>query len=839
MSDLPRQFGSIMGLLLVLSAPVVAWAEESSVENDSQETAEQERFFETHIRPLLSAKCYHCHGATKQNGKLRLDSQAAMLRGGESGPAVVPGKTDESLLIEAINYASLEMPPSAQLTDDEIAALTTWVRDGAIWPKTLTSPHQKGFASAITDEDRAYWAFQPLADITPPDVEKDAWSRNDIDRFILQRLNHEGFTPSPAADKVKLIRRLYFDLIGLPPLPDDIATFVNDTADDAYERLVDRLLDDPRYGEKWARHWLDLVRYAESDGYKQDDFRPEAWRYRDYVIKAFNEDKPYDQFVLEQLAGDELRPRDTETLAATGYLRHWIYEYNQRDVRTQWDTILNDITDVTGDVFLGMSMGCARCHNHKFDPILQRDYYRLKAFFAPLLPRDDLMFGETEEVDRYQQQRSAWQNETVELRRQIEEIEQPFRDKAAAAAIDKFPPDIRPMLRKSVSDRLPLEHQLASLAYRQVDAELDRLDVAKQLEGDAKTKYQELKKQLAEYDAAKPPPLPPAFTVTDVGPEAPITTIPGDVDLIDIPPGFLTVLDPLNADIPADMPNSTGRRLALARWLTNPENPLTTRVIVNRIWQYHFGRGLAGTPSNFGRLGDAPTHPELLDWLTRQFLDGGWRFKSLHRLIVTSATYRQSSVGLNAEIAKSTDPQNRWLSKMNIRRLDAEQIRDAMLAVSGELDSQHGGPSAEADLLRRTIYTKVIRNKRDPLLDAFDAPDNFNSISQRNVTTTPTQSLLLINGVWTLSRARKFAANLLDLEVSDGDRIARAYESAYGRKASDDEIAAALVFIEEQQDRIIAPDSADEQQKPVDPRTAAWIDFCHAIFNSSEFMYVD
>ncbi|MEX0725047.1 MAG: DUF1549 domain-containing protein [Planctomycetaceae bacterium] len=834
MSDWPRQFRSMMGLMLLLGVSGAAWADETN--------AEQERYFETHIRPLLSAKCYQCHGPTKQNGKLRLDSQETLLRGGESGPAVIPGKPGESLLIEAINYASLEMPPSAKLTETEITALTKWVQDGAVWPTALTSPHSTGFASTITDADRAYWVFQPLADVVPPDIENDEWSRNEIDSFILRRIIDEGLTPSPAADKVTLIRRVYFDLIGLPPTPEQIDDFVNDSADDAYEQLVDRLLEDPRYGEKWARYWLDLVRYAESDGYKQDDYRPEAWRYRDYVIKSFNDDKPYDQFVLEQLAGDEIKPHDAETLAATGYLRHWIYEYNQRDVRTQWDSILNDITDVTGDVFLGMSMGCARCHNHKFDPILQRDYYRLKAFFAPLLPRDDLLYGATEEVDAYQQQLSAWQNETAELRRQLEEIEQPFRDQAAAAAINKFPPDIRPLLRKSAVERLPLEHQLASLAYRQVDAELQRLDVEKKLEGEAQKRYQELKNQLAEYDSAKPQPLPPAFTVSDVGRDAPATVIPGDVDQTDIPPGFLTVLDPFNAEIPAELPNSTGRRLALARWLTNPDNPLTTRVIVNRLWQYHFGRGLAATPSNFGRLGDAPTHPELLDWLTRQFLDGGWRFKSLHRLIVTSATYRQASGGPNAEIAKLREPQNRWLSTMNIRRLDAEPIRDTMLAVSGELDPTHGGPSAEADAPRRTIYTKIIRNKRDPLLDAFDSPDNFNSVSQRNVTTTPTQSLLMINGVWTLNRAQAFAAQLENLDLSDSDRIAYAYRRAYGRSATAEEVVAANAFLDEQSARIMDDQTTDgesDETKKIDPRRAAWVDFCHAIFNSSEFLYVD
>ncbi|MFN0197505.1 MAG: PSD1 and planctomycete cytochrome C domain-containing protein [Planctomycetaceae bacterium] len=800
------------------------------------------------IRPLLSEKCFKCHGPSKQNGKLRLDSRTSILRGGENGSAIVPGKPDESLLIDAINFKSLEMPPSGKLSDDEITALTQWVRDGAVWPETLKSEHSTGFGSAITDSDRAYWAFQPLRQSSPPDVGVDSWCRNEIDRFILRRLIDEGISPAPSADKLTLIRRIHFDLIGLPPTPSDIDAFLADTADDAYERLVDRLLDDPRYGEKWARHWLDLVRYAESDGYKQDDYRPEAWRYRDYVVQSFNGDKPYDRFVLEQLAGDEIAPRDPEILAATGYLRHWIYEYNQRDVRTQWDTILNDMTDVTGDVFLGMSIGCARCHNHKFDPILQRDYYRLKAFFSPLLPRDDLFFGTTEEVDAYQQKLSAWQTQTAELRRQIDVIEHPHRERVLAAAINKFPLDIRPMMQKAAGTRLPLEHQLATLAYRQVQAELDRIDVEKQLEGDAKTKYQDLKKQLAELEPLKPPSLPIAFTVTDYGPDAPTTVIPHDVDQSDILPGYLSVLDPLNAEID-NLPNSTGRRLALARWITDPQNPLTTRVIVNRVWQYHFGRGLAATPSNFGKLGDAPSHPELLDWLTQRFLEGGWRFKSLHRTIVTSATYRQESLVMTSEVASTKDPGNRWLWKMHVRRLDAEQIRDAMLSVSGELDTQRGGPSADGDALRRTIYTKVIRNKRDPLLDVFDAPDNFNSISQRNTTTTPTQSLLLINGSWTLARAKAFADRLTTLQLTDEEVVDQAYRLAFGHPPVAESVRSAIEFLKEQSERIrqertinSAPKS-DEQNtsvaEDIDPHRAALIDFCHAILNSSEFLYVD
>lgn len=779
-------------LLLVLTLPTLTPAEP---------TVDQIRFFEESVRPILAEHCYSCHGQGRQRGGLRVDSMEALLVGGESGPALLPGHADDSLLIEAIRYESYAMPPGGKMPDEEIDVLVRWIESGAAWPgydgSTIRQVPESG--SKITDADRAWWSFQPIGASETPVIENDVWCRNEIDGFVLERLNAAGWTPSPEADRAVLIRRVTFDLTGLPPTPDEVRAFVADSAPDAYERLVDRLLDSPRYGERWARHWLDLVRYAESDGYRQDAYRPHAWRYRDYVIRAFNEDKPYDRFVLEQLAGDEALPHDLDALAATAYLRLGIYEHNQRDVRSQWDSMLVDITDVTSDVFLGISIGCARCHDHKFDPILQEDYYRLKAFFTPLLPRDDLPYADGVQQNEYQHQQAQWEAKTAEIRRQMEVLQQPVLEQTRRRAVDKFPLDIRPMMDKPPEDRLPLEHQLAELAERQARAEVDRVDFAKQLKGEALERWKALKSQLDEFESLKPQPLPPAMTVTDVGPVGPRTVMAGDRQQRDIPPGFLTVLDPSPAEVvPPASANSTGRRTALARWITSADNPLAARVIVNRVWQQHFGVGLVGTPSDFGRLGDLPSHPALLDWLASRFIEGGMRFKPLHRMIVLSATYRQSALGQAASNAWEVDPDNRWLWRAHVRRLDAEQIRDAMLSVSGELNLAAGGASVESQQPRRSVYCRVRRNQRDPMIEAFDGADGIVSTDQRHVTTTPTQALLMWNAPWPLARAQAMASRLQRMPMdSDAQRIDQAFRLAYGRSVQPHEQQQAWAFFQQ------------------------------------------
>jgi len=762
---------------------------------------EKIKFFEMKVRPLLSEKCHKCHGDQKQKGTLRLDSLAAILKGGETSPAIVLGKPEDSLLIKAVAYSDpdMQMPPKAteQLSKDQVETLAQWIKMGAPWPvEKIVEKKQK----AITDADRAFWSFQPVKEIVPPHSDDGNWSKNPIDRFIFAKLASEQLAPAPEAARVALVRRVYFDLHGLPPTPDEVDAFVKDNSADAYEKLIDKLLASPRYGERWARHWLDLVRYAESDGFRQDAFRPHAWPYRDYVIKSFNADKPYDRFVTEQLAGDELAPDDPDVLVATGYMRHGQYEYNQRDVSKQWSEILNDITDTTGDVFLGLSMGCARCHDHKFDPILQADYFKLQSFFGATLPRNDLSLVTAKQQAEHQAQLQKWEAKTASIREQIAALEKLQSEKVTKSAIDKFLPEYQVMLRKPVAERVPYEQQIAELAFRQVTHELDNLDG--KIKGPEREKWAALKRQLAEFDELKPKPMPPAFVTTDVGPLAPPTTIPGQKKVLE--PGVLTVLQsqPIPFDPPVATATSTGRRTALAKWITHPQNPLASRVMVNRLWQYHFGRGLVVTSSDYGRLGEQPSHPALLDWLAREFVQKGWSIKQMHRLIMTSSTYKQSATRPMPQQARLKDPENRWLWRMNSRRLDAEQIRDAMLAVSGELNAASGGPSADSTSTRRTIYTKIIRNTRDPLMDAFDAPDAFGSAPNRSTTTTPTQALLLINGTWPMQRAVALAEKIKQTKANTPEEIVEnAYRLAYGRAPLDAERSAALAFLAKQPEK--------------------------------------
>jgi hypothetical protein len=810
-----------------------------------QVSAEQEKFFENDVRPILAHNCFKCHGEEKQKGKLRLDSKTSILAGGESGPAIVPGKPEESLLVEAIKHESFEMPPDGKLKDDEIATLSNWIKLGAPWP----GDHGRGKApmkrEVITDEARKFWSFQPVKMPALPVLENDAWSRGAIDRFVLQRLRAEGLEPAAEAPAEMLVRRLYFDLTGLPPTPREVDDYVADPSTDKYERLVDRLLASPRYGERSARIWLDLVRYADSDGYKQDSYRPHMWRYRDYVIRSFNADKPYDQFVREQLAGDELAPHDPDALAATGYLRAGIYEYNAKDARTQWNFILNDITDVTADVFLGLGMSCARCHDHKFDPILQADYYRLRAFFANILPRDDVPLATPEERADYDQKLSAWLERTAELRQQIDAIEKPKLEKAAQDEVSRFPLDVQAMHAKPPGERDPFEQQIAYLVERQAQEKRDatKMDAALKNDKEKLEAWKKLRDELTKLEAEKPADLPAALTVTDVGPVAPVTCIPasrkGDGPAVE--PGYLTLLDPAPAKIdtnpkrergpdtnpkrergPASA-STTGRRTALANWLTSDDNPLVPRVIVNRLWQQHFGRGIVGTASDFGTLGERPSHPELLDYLASQLVRGGWHLKDIHREIVLSATYRQTALRPIPDKAKLVDPANRLLWRMNTRRLEAEQIRDAMLAVSGDLNLAAFGEGVDADKQpRRSIYTKFMRNRKDALLEVFDVADGLLSTPQRNVTTTAPQALLMINSDLTLARAKSLARRLKEHVSGDDPELVRhAYRLAYGRLPTDSEANAALDFL-----------SSGDRNETI-------LDFSHALLNGNEFLYVD
>ncbi len=809
----------------------------ASADEDVQ--AQQRTHFEKHVRPLLVTKCLKCHGKDKQEGGLRLDTAAAILNGGDSGPAVVPGNPKESLLIQAIHYDGREMPPSGKLEPSEITRLEQWVSTGAMWPDDLhelrPEPH------GISEEDRKWWAFQPIHLPEVPGIPNDTWSRNPIDRFVLERLNAEGLTPAPQASRETLVRRLFYDVIGLPPTPEEIDAFVHDASPDAWEQLVDRLLNDSRYGEHWARSWLDLVRYSESDGWNQDAYRPHLWRYRDYVIRSLNADKPYPQFVREQLAGDEIGGDNPENLAAVGFLRLGIYEYNQRDARGQWNDIMNEMTDVTADVFLGMGMACARCHNHKFDPILQTDYFRLRAFFEPVIWRDNVTAATDVEKEAYKKALVGWEEATAEIRQEIDELLKPYNDRKWKSTADKFPLDIQACFYKPVEQRNSWEHQMAYLISRQFLEEGG--GPLKSLSKEDKEKYDGLEKRLAEFDHLKPAPLPEVMTVSDFPGAVAPTVIPDVPQPAEIAPGILTVLSPSEAgaslDIPA-VPNSSGRRLALAEWIGSRDNPLTTRVIVNRIWQQHFGQGLVATASDFGHQGQLPSHPQLLDWLTATFVENGWSFRQLHRLILTSATWQQSANHPDAGRQQSVDLTDSLLWRARVRRLRAEQIRDAMLACSGELDGHLGGPSVDASEPRRAIYVKSLRNTPEPFLHAFDVANGLQSSSERSNTTTPLQALLMVNGRYAIDRASGMAERMKKQEfVTTDEMLTALFRLTWGRQPNPTELSRALTFVvsSDASGNPAGAGADDDPTAAVDMEKLA--DFCHVLFNSNEFLYVD
>ena len=769
-------------ILLALLTSTVAFATEDDAKREAM------AFFEKDVRPILSNRCYECHGTKKKKGSLRMDNIGYMKTGGDSGPALVPGDPDKSLIIEAIRYKDpdFEMPPKEKLPDKEIAILEKWVKLGAPWPETEASRvavDEHGF----TDKDRKFWSFQPLTKPTPPDVKSD-WAKTPIDKFVAKKHAELNLTPAPEASRQELVRRLYFDLHGLPPTKAQADAFVNSTDPQAYEKLIDELIASPRYGERWAQHWLDLTRYAESDGYNQDAARPAAFAYRDYVIKSLNADKPYDQFVREQLAGDEIDPKNPDVLVGVSYLRNPIYEYNQRDARGQYEVVLTDMTDNAGELFLGLSYGCAKCHDHKFDPILQKDYYRLRAFFTPVRWRDDMKLATDEEKARFAEQQAKWEEATKDIRGQIDAIIEPMIQNNIHKAYERFQEDIRAMVDKKPEERAPEDWQFSYFCERQMAYERERFDALKSIKKpEEKAKYQALIEELKKFDNIKPKPLLDAFVATDATNKAPKNILKTRKGENDIAPGFLKLLEPQEPKI-EPLPNSTGRRTVLANWITRPDNQLATRVITNRVWHYLFGKGIVATPNDFGELGEDPTHPELLDYLTQRFLAGGWSLKKLHREILLSATYRQTAHRAVPEVAAKIDPTNKYLWRFNPRRLDAEQVRDAMLAASGELDLKEGGPSTDANGTRRSIYTTKKRNSQNELLRALDAPAGFASTSERQSTTTPTQALLMVNGDWPLVRAQKLATRVKSVE--------EAWQYALGRPPTAKEIEMAASFIE-------------------------------------------
>jgi hypothetical protein len=777
------------------------------------------RFFEMEIRPLLANECYKCHGTEEVKGGLRLDHRDFIVKGGDNGPAVVEGNPDLSPLIHAVRRSDPDfaMPPKKALTSQQVAALEKWVALGAPWPAEVAKTggtDENGF----TEEDKNWWAIKPVADPAPPKA-GEGWAKNPIDAFIAAKLAEKDLKPAGPADAGELVRRLYFDLHGLPPAPGEVVAFEKAFAadpDKATAELADKLLASPRYGERWGQHWLDVVRYAESDGYRADDYRPETWMYRDYVVRSLNEDKPYHRFIREQLAADEFAADDPETLIATAFLRLGIYEWNQRNARMQWDLILTEMANVTSEAFLGLGMGCAQCHDHKFDPILQKDYFALQSFLNSTWWPENQTLATPQQRAEHDAKLAKWEEATKDLRAELDAMTAPVLEGKRKGAVIQFPEDVQAIYWKKPEERNAHEEQLAQLVQRQVDFDFRRTDWKKTFAKDEKklARYTELTESLKRFDSLKPAPLPTAFITTDTGPEAADTLLKrrGKEEVVE--PAFLTLL---GEEKPVIKPTAatTGRRSALADWIASGKNPFTARVMVNRIWQRHFAEGLVATPNDFGMLGEAPSHPELLDWLTTRFLEDDWKLKNLHHTIVTSATYRQTARREPTSDEEIADPGNRLLWRYPPMRLDAEQIRDATLAASGELKQVEGGPSVDGTAPQRSLYVKKRRNTPDMIMGEFDAPAGFSSTPNRIPTTTPNQSLLLVNGPWALGRAEAFAKRILKGGSEFGaEQVREAYRIAYGREALAAEIEGALAFVQSQSASVGAPEKANPDKYP-------------------------
>ena len=730
---------------------------------------------------------------------------------------------------------------------------------GSVWAVADELPFEK--------ERLNHWAYKSVQKPTVPVVKQRKWVKTPVDAFILARLEASALFPAAPADKVTLLRRATFDLTGLPPTPEEIAAFLNDRTSKAFERVVDRLLASPRYGEKWARHWLDLARYAETDGFNGDHARPHIWRYRDYVIRAFNSDKPYDRFVKEQIAGDELWPDDPDALVATGFNRHFPDEWNARNLRQRRQEILNDITDTVGSVFLGTTYGCARCHDHKFDAVLQKDYYRLQAYFAAMRTKDDFVLASKKEQAEYAAKLALWEEKTKAIREQIAALETPAWKFFDEDALEKYPEEIDEVLTMSPAKRTPLQwafYYMARWQYQFAPGENGK-NIEARLKGADKEKWLALRRELAGYDAIKPAPLPFGSGITDIGREAPPHHVlkGGVYDGYDgeVQPGVLSVIDPRPATItPCDNAPTTGRRTALANWLTDPKNPLVARVMVNRLWQHHFGRGIVGTPNDFGMQREPETHRELLDWLAATFVEQGWSLKKMHRLMMLSSAYQQATT-FNEQAAQ-TDPGNHSLWHFRRRRLTGEELRDAVLQVSGKLNLQMYGPSVYPEIPaeltgwkrnesedrqnRRSIYVYVKRKLRFPLFQAFDMPDTHESCGRRSVTTTAPQALNLLNDPALLRAAQAFAGRLGQQAGTLDQQLSLAYQLAYHRSPTAAQLQAARAFIQRQavfaRERLSAgaplalpvPAITGDQAE-----AAALVDFCHALFNSNEFVYVN
>lgn len=724
-------------------------------------------------------------------------------------------------------------------------------------------------ACAADKAEAAHWAFQPIHQPVVPKQVKSGDARNPIDRFLMRRLEQGGMGFRSPASKREFLRRAKFDLLGLPPTPEEMAEFESDRRPDARERLIDRLLADPRYGETWGREWLDLVRFAETAGFNADPPRPLAYKYRDYVIRSYNANKPYSRFVAEQIAGDELYPHDVNALIATGYNRMWPDESNASDVFLARQDALNDLTKNVGAVYLGVSIGCAQCHDHKFDPILQTDFYRLQSFFVGIVPKDKVAIGTHRQLVEYRHKLDAWLKRTDKIRAELHQLEMKAKARAAAIKRRKFPPGVLKAIDTEPSKRDAMAWQLAFWSERQISVKEKQLMAA--LSADQRKRRVSLKNEYARLLKSKPaPPRTEAVMATVELPSGPPKThlLDGgshNKPLEELQPGFLsaTLPDPQeNAKIESPRPGTSGRRSTLVRWMFDRQNPLTARVMVNRIWQGHFGRGLVSNANDFGTQTPPPVHPELLDWLACEFIDSGWNIKHMHRLMMSSAAYQQATYRRRADeplpTAAVKDPGNTLFWHFSRKRLTAERLRDALLAVSGQLrqgmygkgvkpklppnfSARHAWkPSKEAaERNRRSIYIYAKRNLPYPLLKAFDLPDMHESCARRAETTIAPQALMLLNSGLVLEAATALA-DRVERECASADaaaQVRKAYSIAFNRPPEGDERELAVAFLRQQRE-LLERDSRSRSSK-LSPEKRALIDFCHALLNANEFLYVE
>jgi len=862
--------------------------------SEQQETADSaaELTFERDVRPILKAHCFQCHGERgRREGNLDLRLRRFMVSGGDSGAAISPGKPGASYLLDRVR--NKEMPPgeSAHLSARDISVIRRWIAAGA--PTARPEPKTLGKGLRITKEERSFWSFRPIRRPPVPDVnniDNRKRVRTPIDAFILAQLEEQGLSFAPDADRQTLIRRAYLDLLGLPPSPDEVDAFLADDRPDAYKRLIDRLLDSPRYGERWGRHWLDVAGYADSEGYNEaDTVRPDAFRYRDYVIRSFNADKPFDRFIVEQLAGDELikppyrnlSPQEVEQLTATGFLRMAPDGTGSRnpDRAAARNAVVSETLSIVSSSLLGLTVGCAKCHDHRFDPILQDDYYRLRAVFEPALDWKDwreprrrrislLTDTERKQVKQLEAEAKAVEAElkpkleefrTWVFKKELEQVPEDIRDKARAAGLawqknrNGLSPEQKKLLDKYPSLKVPLSANRLNLFL----GKYGRADELKKVRQDNAKRAAAIRARKPEQRYVR--------ALTEVPGDVPETHLfhrgdyknPGDV----VPPGDLRVLSEQPRDFPLNNPElpTTGRRLALARRLTDGTHPLVPRVLVNRFWMHHFGRGIVNTPGDFGTQGEKPTHPELLDWLSSEFLAGGWRLKRLHKLIMTSTVYRQASV--RGRRGNRLDYANRLYWHMPVRRLDAEALRDSVLAVSGTLSPRRYGPPVpverdstsqavvggetslpDREKFRRSVYVQRRRSMPADLLRTFDSPEMDPNCEYRQTSTVAPQSLLLMNNAFIIEQASDFARRVRREAGDDpAAQVRRAWKLAYASEPAPEEVEELVGYLQEQTQLVRGRNKMvrGRNKNASAARQRALASLCQVLFASNRFLYVE